>query len=137
MFFYATGSYEGTGLNDLRNLILYGVAMKNSSNTANKKHHIYILGKSFTQGLQYGATIYAEHDYAKVNGSKVNEIFVLSVHYNGDNSYLFINGVQKFKVKGMSSLNLKNPLVIGNTSTSFPSQTDYKKAACCITWRCV
>ena len=29
----------------------------------------------------------------------------------------------------MSGLNLKNPLVIGNTSNNFPNQTDYKKAA--------
>ena len=29
----------------------------------------------------------------------------------------------------MSSLNLSNPLNIGNTSNNFPSQTDYKKAA--------
>ena len=43
--------------------------MKNSTFATNKKHHIYILGKSFTQGLQYGATIYAELDYVKVNGS--------------------------------------------------------------------
>ena len=30
-----------------------------------------------------------------------NKIFCLSVHYNGDNSYLFINGKEftKFKVK--------------------------------------
>ena len=60
--------------------------MKNSSHATNKKHHIYILGKSFTQGLQYSATIYAEHDYVKVNDSQINEKFILSVHYNGDNS---------------------------------------------------
>ena len=102
--------------------------MKNSSYSSNKKRHIYILGKGFTQGLQYGATIYAEHDYVKVNGTQVNKKFVLSVHYNGDNSYLFINGVQQFKFKAMSRLNLKHPLVISNTSTNFPSQTDYKKA---------
>ena len=87
------------------------------------------MSKSFTQRLQYGATIYAEHDYVKVNGSKVNEKFVLFVHYNGDNSHLFIKGVQQFKFKAMNSLNLKNPLVIGNTSTNFPSQTGYKKAS--------
>ena len=28
----------------------------------------------------------------------------------------------------MSSLNLSNPLIIGNTSDNFPSQTDYKKS---------
>ena len=103
--------------------------MKNSAYAINKKHHIYIMGKSFTQGLQYGATIYAEHDYVKVNGSQINEKFILSINYNGNNSYLFINGVQQFKFKAMSSLNLKNLLVIGNTSTNFPNQTDYKKAA--------
>ena len=29
----------------------------------------------------------------------------------------------------MNSLNLKNPLVIGNTSDNFSNQTDYKRAA--------
>ena len=129
VFFDATESYGGTGLNELRNLIIYGVDMKNSSNDTNKKHHIYILGKSFTQGLQYGATIYAEHDYVKVNDSQVNKKFILSVHYNGDNSYLFVNGLKQFQFKAMSSLKLDNSLVIGNTSTNCPNQTDYKKGA--------
>ena len=126
VFFDVTGSYGGTGL---INLIIYGVDMKNSSHTTNTKNHIYILGKSFTQGLQYGATIYAEHDYVKVNGSQVNKKFILSVHYNDDNSYLFINDVKQFQFKAMSSLKLDNLLVNGNTSTNFPNQTDYKKGA--------
>ena len=28
----------------------------------------------------------------------------------------------------MTSLNLSNPLIVGNISNNFPSQTDYKKA---------
>ena len=104
VFFDARDGYGGTGLNEYRNLILYGGDMKNSSHKTNKNHHIYIIGKSFTQGLQYGATIYAEHDYIKVNGSQVNKKFILSVHYNGDNSYLFINGGKQFQFKAMSSL---------------------------------
>ena len=107
VFFDATGSYGGTGVSELRNLILYGADMKNSSYSTNKKHHIYILGKSFIQGLQYGATIYAEYDYVKVNGSQVNKKFILSVHYNGDNSYLFINDVQQFKFNAMSSFKIR------------------------------
>ena len=59
-----------------------GVDMKNSSYVSNKKHHIYILGKSSTQGLQYGATIYAEHDYAKVNGSQLNVNFFFFYCFN-------------------------------------------------------
>ena len=35
-------------------MIHYGADMKNSVHTINKKHHVYILGKDFTQGLQYG-----------------------------------------------------------------------------------
>ena len=101
--------------------------MKNSKVASNKKHHIYILGKSFTQGLQYGTTIYTEHDYVKVNGCQVNKKFILSVHYNGDNSYLFINGVKQFQFKAMTSLNLNNPLIIGTTNNNFPNQTDHKK----------
>ena len=101
--------------------------MKNSKFASNKKHHIYIIGKSFTQGLQYGATIYAEHDYVKVNGSQVNKKFILSVHCNGDNSYLFINGVKQFQFKAVANLNLSNPLIIENTTNNFPNQTDIKK----------
>ena len=129
VFFDASVGYGGTGLNELRNLIIYGVNMKNFTFATNKKHHIYILGKSFTQGLQYGATIYAEHDYVKVNGSQLNKKFILSVHYNGDNSYLFINGIKQFQFKAMSSLNLNNPLIIGNTSSNFLSHNDYEKAS--------
>ena len=51
VFFDARSGYGGTGLNELRNLIIYGADMKNSSYSTNKKHHIYISGKSFTQGL--------------------------------------------------------------------------------------
>ena len=125
MFFDGTGRYGGTGLN----LIIYGVGIKNPSAAMNKKHHLYILGKSFTQGLRYGVTIYAEHDYVKVNGSQVNKTFILSVRHNGDNSYLLINSVKQFQFKAINSLNLSSPLVIGNTSINFPNQTDYKKGA--------
>ena len=48
LFSDATGNYGGTGLVELRNLIIYGVDMKNSKFASNKKHHIYISGKSFT-----------------------------------------------------------------------------------------
>ena len=40
---------------------------------------MFTLGKSFTQGLQYGATIYAEQDYVKLNRRQVNKKFILSV----------------------------------------------------------
>ena len=71
---------------------MYGADMNNSKYASNKKRHVYVLGKNglFIQGLQYGATIYPESDYNKVNASQMNIYLFLSVHYNGDNSYLFI-----------------------------------------------
>ena len=34
-----------------------------------------------------------------INFSKANTKFCLSLHYNGDNSYLFVNGKETYKFK--------------------------------------
>ena len=48
-----------------------------------------------------------------------NKIFCLSLHYNGDNSYLFVNGkkVTKFKVK--NSELIKYPMCLGDLSKDY------------------
>ena len=45
-----------------------------------------------------------------------NKKVVLSLHYNGDDSYLFVNNVQQAKVKTASSEILSNPICLGNIS---------------------
>ena len=45
--------------------------------------------------------------------------FVLSLHYNGDNSYLFVNGVQQVKFKTKYRKINRNLLCLGNISTKF------------------
>ena len=40
--------------------------------------------------------------------------FVLSLHYNGNNSYLFVNGVQKLKSKAKDSEIKREILYFGN-----------------------
>ena len=57
--------------------------------------------------------------------SEENEIFVLILHYNGDNSFLFVNGqkVTQFKAKD-STINNQNTraLTLGTlTTTNYPS----------------
>ena len=69
-------------------------------------------------------TIYAEKMYSP-NFSVENEIFVLSLHYNSDNSFLFVNGqkVTQFKAKD-SIINNQNTraLTLGTLTTlSYPS----------------
>ena len=77
---------------DATNVIIFGVNTSNSSHSTNKTQNIYVLGKDFVQRIN-NTTIYAEKIY-KTNFTEQSKTFVLSLHYNGDNSYLFVNGSQ-------------------------------------------
>ena len=75
----------GTG----RNVIIFGVDMSSSTKTDNRKKDVLIIGKGPTQGLKH--TLSAEKMYS-INITENNKKFCLSLHYNGANSYLFVNG---------------------------------------------
>ena len=62
--------------------------MSSSPHIDNKKKDILILGKGPTQGLEH--TLTAEKLYS-INFTKQNTKLCLSLHYNGANSYLFVN----------------------------------------------
>ena len=82
-----------------QNIIIFGADMNSSIHVDNKGKDILILGKCPMQGLgEHSLT--AEKMYS-INFSKDNITFCLSLHYNGANSYLFINGTEiiKFKAK--------------------------------------
>ena len=81
-----------------RNVIIFGPDMNISVHPNNKTKNILVLGKDFIQGLE-NTTIYAEKFYS-INFTENNK-FCLSLHYNGANSYLFVNGteIHKFKAK--------------------------------------
>ena len=68
-------------------------------------------------------TIYAEKMYSS-NFTVANKTFCLSLHYNGDDSYLFVNDkeVIKFKAKKQSVV---GKLSLGNISADF-NQADRK-----------
>ena len=55
-----------------------------------KKNNILVLGKAFVQGIN-GTAIYAVNCIQLILLKK-NKKFCLSLHYNGANSYLFVNG---------------------------------------------
>ena len=82
-----------------KNVIIFGVDTSNSNHATNKTENILILGRDFTQGLA-GTTIYVEKFYP-FNFTKTNTKICLSLHYNGANSSLFVNGteIHKFKEK--------------------------------------
>ena len=55
-----------------------------------KKRSILVFGKDFIQGID-NTTIYEEKMYS-ANFTVTNKNFCLSLHYNGDNNYLLVNG---------------------------------------------
>ena len=97
-----------------RNVINFGVNMDSSSFSDNKGKDFLILGKGPTQGLgEYSLS--AEKMYS-INFTKVNTKFCLSLHYNRDNSYLFVNGTEIIKFKAKDSEIKAYSLCLGNIS---------------------
>ena len=72
------------------------------------------MGDLFVQGIN-DTTLYAEKIYSQ-NFSQPSTKFVLSLHYNGDNSYLSVNGKQELKFKTKTESLVKEKLCIGNLS---------------------
>ena len=70
--------------------------MSFSTRIDNKKKDILILGIGPTYGLEHTLTV--ENMYS-FNFAKSNKKFCLSLHYNGLNSYLFVNGTEIYKFK--------------------------------------
>ena len=51
-----------------------------------------------------------------INFSMCSQKFCLSLHYNGTNSYLFVNGTEIIKFKAKGSGIAASPLCLGNIS---------------------
>ena len=49
-----------------------------------------------------------------INFTEKNKEFCLSLHYNGANSYLFVNGTEIYKFKAKDSEIVAIPLCLGN-----------------------
>ena len=87
--------------------------MSSSVHIDNKKKDILILGKGPTQGLEH--TLTAEKMYS-INFTVTRKKFCLSLHYNGANGYLFVNGTDIYKFKAKESAILVGPICLGNIS---------------------
>ena len=53
-----------------------------------------------------------------------NKTFCLSSHYNGDNSYLFVNGKQVINLKSKNSELIKYPMCLGGLSKDYNNNKD-------------
>ena len=64
------------------------------------------------------------------NFTQPSKIFVLSLHYNGDDSYLFVNGKQELKFKAKTDQLVKAKLCIGNLSDQWTASESEKTGLC-------
>ena len=69
------------------------------------------MGDRFTQGI-HDTTLYVEKNYYR-NFTDPSKKIMLSLHYNGDDSYLFVNGRQELKFKCKTDQLFKQKLCIG------------------------
>ena len=82
------------------------------------------MSTGLTQGIN-DTTIYAEKNFYR-NFTGFGKKFVLSLPYNGDNSYLFVNGRQELKFKAKTDELLKEKLCIGNLSDQWTTSESEK-----------
>ena len=111
------GTFSIGNINNGRNVLIFGVHENSVTHSNNKANSIYIIGDGFVQGIN-DTTLYAEKIYSQ-NFTAVNKRFLLSLHYNGDNSYLLVNGKQELKFKAKDDQIVKEILCLGNISDNW------------------
>ena len=81
------------------------------------REKILILGEGPTQGLD-DTTLTAEAKYP-MNFTQPGKRFVLSLHYTGSNSFLFVNATKVYQFKAKNSEIKDYALCLGNVSKGF------------------
>ena len=109
---------------DARNVLKFGADISFSVHAINRANHIYLMDTGLTQGIN-DTTIYAEKNFYR-NFTDPGHKFILSLHYNGDNSYLFVNGRQELKFKAKTDQLVKEKLCIGNLSDQWTASESEK-----------
>ena len=116
------GGFDHT--TNARNVLIFGADMSFSVHVTNRANHVYVMGTEFVQGIN-GTTIYAEKVFYR-NFTDPGKKFVLSLHYSGNNSYLFVNGRQELKFKCKTDQLVKEKLCIGNLSDNWTTSESEK-----------
>ena len=99
-------------------MTIFGVDNSSSSHPDNRKNNFLILGKGPTYGIN-GSFRSPENKF-NINFAKANTKFCLSLHYDGDNSYLFVNGKEIFKFKASNrNINFPTQFYLGSIFNGF------------------
>ena len=107
-----------------KNGIIFGVDTSSNIHATNRANNIYVMREDFIQGIN-GTTIYVEK-LIHNNFREFGEKFALSLHYNGDNSSLFVNGRQELKFKAKDDQIINEKLCLGNLSDHWTTSESEK-----------
>ena len=99
------------------NVITFGSDMSSSLHIDNKNKNILSLGEGLTQRLG-DTTLITEAKYS-INYTQPRKRFVLSLHYNRSNSFLFVNATKIYQFKAKDSEIKDCTLRLGNVSKDF------------------
>ena len=91
--------------------------MSSSVHVDNKGKDILIVEEGPTQGL-YDTTLTVEAKYP-INFTQSRKRFVLSLHYNESNSFLFVNATKVYQFKAKSSEIKDYALCLGSVLKDF------------------
>ena len=112
--FVEGGTFNKGNVSNGRNVIIFGVHENSLTHATNKANNIYVMGDLFVQGIN-DTTLYAEKIYSQ-NFTAANKKLALSLHYNSDHSYLFVNGKEELTFKAEDDQIVKEILYLGNIS---------------------
>ena len=114
LVFDRTGQFTDNDGSQARNIIIFGADLSTSIHSTNKTQSIL------------AETIYAERSYSPNFGIEM-KVFCLSLHYNGDNSYLFVNGNEVVKFKAKNFEIQPQPIALGSITTTEHLSADWIK----------
>ena len=80
-----------------KNVVIFGVELGDSRHANNKTQSVSVLGHGLVRKIN-DTKIYAKKIHSP-NFTVDNKIFCLILHYNGDNTYLFVNCKEVLKFK--------------------------------------
>ena len=101
-----------------RNVVIISVDNSSSSHFENCQNNILILGEGPTFGIN--GSFGSQEKKFSINFTKGNTKFCLSLHYNADKIYLFVNGKEIFKFKADDkNVNFPTQFCLGSISNGF------------------
>ena len=87
--FDSRSQFSWTSGSQGKNVIIFWVDNSSSLLIDNKNKNMLVRGEGTTQGLDN--TINTARHKCPINFTELGQIFVLSLHYNGSNSFFFVN----------------------------------------------